>query len=209
MKPRLLILTGFLAVCVGTPCRTDAQAIGEILGTVRDPSGAVLPRAKITAVQTATGLTRSTTTGAEGTYTLPQLPVGTYDVEVEAPGFKSASSTGITLDVSQQRQVDFTLALANAQQQVEVTATPALMTTTNGALGGLVTGEQVQELPLNGRQITNLVMLQPGLNLETDQTGWLAPEWAGNGNRGQTEVAMLDSIDTTDAEMGNVQFWSR
>jgi len=208
MKPRLLILAGFLVVCLGAPCRVKAQAIGEILGTVRDPSGAVLPRAKITAVETATGLTRSTVSGSEGTYTLPQLPVGSYEVTVEAPGFKSATSTGITLDVSQQRQVDFTLALASAQQQVEVTATPALMTTTNGALGGLVTGQQVQELPLNGREITNLVMLQPGLNLETDATGWLAPEWAGNGNRGQTEVAMLDNIDTTDAEMGNVQFWN-
>ena len=125
MKPRLLILAGFFVVCLGAPCRVKAQAIGEILGTVRDPSGAVLPRAKITAIQTATGLTRSTTSDAEGTYTLPQLPVGSYEVTVEAPGFKTATSTGITLDVSQQRQVDFTLALASAQQQVEVTANPS------------------------------------------------------------------------------------
>jgi hypothetical protein len=81
--------------------------------------------------------------------------VGSYEVTVEAPGFKTATSTGITLDVSQDRQVDFTLALASAQQQVEVTATPALMTTTNGSLGGLVTGQQVQQLPLNGRDITD------------------------------------------------------
>ena len=87
MKPRLLVLPGFLAVCLGAPCRVKAQAIGEILGTVRDPSGAVLPRAKITAIQTATGLTRSTISDAEGTYTLPQLPVGSYEVTVEAPGF--------------------------------------------------------------------------------------------------------------------------
>src|SRR5262245_44344421 len=78
MKARLLILTGFLAVFLGAPCRMEAQAIGEILGTVRDPSGAVVPRAKITAVQTDTGLTRSTVSGAEGTFTLPQLPVGSY-----------------------------------------------------------------------------------------------------------------------------------
>jgi hypothetical protein len=208
MRARFLILAGFLVVCLAAPRRLQGQAIGEILGTVRDPTGAVVPKARITAVQTATGLSRSTISGAEGTYTLPQLPVGAYDVTAEVSGFKSATTRGITLDVSQQREVNFTLTLAGAQQQVEVTATSPLLTTTNGSLGGLVTGEQVQTLPLNGREITNLVMLQPGMNHETDSTGWLAPEWAGNGNRGQTEVAMLDNIDTTDAEMGNVQFWN-
>src|SRR5271167_2349673 len=99
MKARLLILAGFLAVCLGAPYRMDAQAIGEILGTVRDPSGAVVPKAKITAVETATGLNRSTISGTEGTFTLPQLPVGSYDITVEAPGFKTATSKGITLDV--------------------------------------------------------------------------------------------------------------
>ena len=208
MKARHLILACVVAVCLGAHCELRAQAIGEILGTVRDPSGAVVPKTKITAVQTATGLARSTVSGPEGTYTLPQLPVGTYTLTAEAAGFNSATSSDITLNVSQDRVVDFTLALATAQQQVEVTAAPPLMTTTNGSLGGLVTGQQVQALPLNGRDITNLVMMQPGMNQETDSTGWLAPEWAGNGNRGQTEVAMLDNIDTTDAEMGNVQFWN-
>jgi hypothetical protein len=182
--------------------------VGQILGTVTDPSGAVVPNAKVTVVEEFTGLSRSTVSTAVGSYTLAQLPVGTYSVTAEASGFKTATTKGITLDVSQQRVVDFTLALAGAQQVVEVTAAPPLLTSTNGALGGLVTGEQVQTLPLNGREITNLVMLQPGMNMETDATGWLAPEWAGNGNRGQTEVATLDNTDTTDAEMGNVQFWN-
>src|SRR5262249_24543445 len=190
------------------PGNVKGQAIGEILGTVRDPTGAVVPQAKITAVETATGLARTTISGAEGTYALPQLPVGTYDGTAGVAGFKSASTRGITLDDSQQRELDFTLTLAGAQQEIEVNAAPPLLTTTNGSLGGLVTGEQVQTLPLNGREITNLVMLQPGMNKETDATGWLAPEWAGNGNRGQTEVATLDNIDASDAEMGNVQFWN-
>jgi hypothetical protein len=207
MNTRLLLLAGFVAVLYA-PSGLRAQAVGEILGTVTDQSGAVVPNVKITAVQTTTSLTRNTVSSAQGTYTLAQLPVGSYDVTVEAPGFKAAKSTGVTLDVSQQRELDFTLSVAGAEQTVEVTAAPPLVTTTNGSLGGLVTGEQVQALPLNGRAITNLVMLQPGLNLETDATGWQAPEWAGNGNRGQTEVAMLDNIDTTDAEMGNVQFWN-
>ena len=208
MKGRILILSGLLVAGLSVPGGLRAQAVGEILGTLTDPTGALVPNAKIIAVQTATGLTRFTVSSTEGSYTLAQLPVGTYDVKVEATGFASATSTGITLDVSQQKELDFKLSVAGTQKTVEVIATAPLVTTTNGSLGGLVTGQQVQTLPLNGRAITNLVMLQPGLNMETDATGWQAPEWAGNGNRGQTEVATLDNIDTTDAEMGNVQFWN-
>lgn len=207
MKQRLLLLVT-LALGLWDPATLRAQAVGQILGTVTDPSGAVVPNVKVTAVQTATGFTRTTFSSTLGTYTLTQLPVGIYDVTAQVSGFRTATSTGVTLDVSQQRQLDFTLSLAGAEQTVEVTAAPPLITTVNGSLGGLVTGQQVQSLPLNGRAITNLVMLQPGLNMETDGTGWQAPEWAGNGNRGQTEVATLDNIDTTDAEMGNVQFWN-
>ncbi|MBV8807634.1 MAG: carboxypeptidase regulatory-like domain-containing protein [Acidobacteriaceae bacterium] len=207
MRGRLALVLS-LATGLFAPPLLRGQAVGEITGTLTDPSGAVMPNVKITALETAMGLIRTTVSSAQGTYTLSQLPVGNYEVTAEAPGFKKATTTGVTLDVSQQRQLDFTLSLQSAEATVEVTAAAPLVTTTNGSLGGLVTGEQVQTLPLNGRQITNLVMLQPGLNYETDQTGWMAPEWAGNGNRGQTEVAMLDNIDTTDAEMGNVQFWN-
>jgi hypothetical protein len=208
MRAREFLLGVFIVLMLSSSYRLRAQAVGQILGTVRDQTGAVVPNCKITAVQVSTGFTRSTVSGAAGSYTLSQLPVGTYEVNAEARGFKKAATTGITLDVSQQRQVDFTLTLAGTQQTVQVTTAPPLLTTTNGSLGGLVTGQQVQTLPLNGRDITNLVMLQPGMNQETDATGWLAPEWAGNGNRGQTEVAMLDNVDASDAEMGNLQFWN-
>jgi Carboxypeptidase regulatory-like domain/Aldo/keto reductase family len=105
-----------------------AQAVGQILGTVTDPSGAVVPNVRISAVQIATGLTRTTVSSAQGTYTLSQLPVGSHDVTVEASGFKTATCTGITLDVSQQRELDFTLSLAGAEEKVEVTAAPPLLT---------------------------------------------------------------------------------
>jgi Carboxypeptidase regulatory-like domain len=146
MKGLLLLLVGFVAG-LSTPSMLRAQAVGQILGTVTDPSGAVMPNVKITAVQAATGLTRTTVSSTQGTYTLSQLPVGTYDVTVQASGFKTATSTGVTLDVSQQRELDFTLSLAGAEEKVEVTAAAPLVTTTNGSLGGLVTGQQVQTLP--------------------------------------------------------------
>ena len=99
----------FLAVCtllfLGAlvPATLWAQAVGEIVGTVKDPSGAVIPSAKVTAVQEGTQLSRSTVSEASGTYSLPDLLVGTYDVRAEANGFKEATSKGVTLDVTQHR----------------------------------------------------------------------------------------------------------
>jgi hypothetical protein len=80
--------------------------------------------------------------------------------------------------------------------------------TTNGTLGGLVSGDQVQTLPLNGRNIANLVMMQPGMAQDTGEMGWVAPQWIGNGNRGETEAATLDGTDASDHEMGTIQFWN-
>jgi hypothetical protein len=76
-------------------------------------------------------------------------------------------------------------------------------------LAGLVSEQQVQTLPLNGRSIQNLVMLQPGMAQDNNGSmGWLSPQWISNGNRGETEVATLDGADATDEEMGTIQFWN-
>jgi hypothetical protein len=186
--------------------------VGEITGTVTDPSGALVPNVKVTAHQPATGASRSTLTSSAGTYTIAALPVGTYTVTAEGPGFKTAVAQDITLDVAQQRSVDFTLALAGVQSTVEVNAAPPLLNTTTGAIAGLVSAEQVQTLPLNGRDITALVFLQPGMAPDTGNMGWqgIQPDhvsmWVSNGNRGETMVGTLDGSDVSDAEMGSVQF---
>jgi hypothetical protein len=185
-----------------------SQAVGTILGTVTDSSGAVIPQAKVTAVRDATQVSQSTLTGSAGTFAIPHLDVGTYTVKVDANGFASETITGVTLDVSQERNLDFRLSLAGVTQTVGVSAAPPLINTTNGSLAGLVSQEQVQELPLNGRSIENLVMLQPGMAQDQGSMGWLAPQWIGNGNRGETAVATLDGADATDSEMGTVQFWN-
>jgi len=181
--------------------------VGEIVGVVKDPSGAVVPSAKVTAVQEGTGFTRSTVSGGSGTYSLAELLVGTYDVTAEAKGFKEATSTGITLDVTQHREVDFTLVLAGTTKTIEVTAAPPTLDTTDATIAGLVNGQQVSTLPLNGRDILNLVMMQPGVNMEVDAS---MPAFgafvAGNGNRGTTGSSYLDSSDTSDNELGGAQF---
>jgi carboxypeptidase family protein/TonB-dependent receptor-like protein len=195
----------FGALLLFVPALAWAQAVGEIVGTVSDPTGAVIPNATVTALQKATGLTRSTITSGAGTYSLPKLPVGSYQVTSQASGFKVAGSD-ISLDVNQQREVNFTLALAGSTTEVAVTAAPPLLTTTNATLGGLVSGQQVVSLPLNGRDITNLVLLQPGVQQEVNSSFPFLNFVAGNGNRGTTGSSYMDNIDTSDNELGGAQF---
>ena len=190
------------------PAPLWSQAVGAIEGTVTDSTGAVIPQAKVTAIRDATQVSQSTLTGTAGTFDLPHLDVGTYTVKAEASGFAVQSITGVTLDVSQERNLDFQLSTAGVTQTVGVTAASPLITTSNGSLAGLVSQQQVEALPLNGRSIQNLVMLQPGMAQDQGSMGWLAPQWISNGNRGETSVATLDGSDATDAEMGTVQFWN-
>ncbi|MGD0009947.1 MAG: carboxypeptidase-like regulatory domain-containing protein [Terriglobia bacterium] len=103
MKTTFVFLCGALLLIAELPSPAWAQAVGEIEGTVKDPSGAVIPGAKVTVVQQGTGISRFTVSGASGTYSLSDLLVGTYDVRAEANGFKEATSKGVTLDVTQHR----------------------------------------------------------------------------------------------------------
>ena len=210
LKAVNLNITGWmlLALVLLLPLPIWAQATGTIVGTVADPSGAVIPGAKVTATNVATGVSQSTVTGSAGTYTIPNLGVGNYNISAEGSGFKTASANAITLDVSQTRQVDFKLALVGVESTVEVNTTPPLLNTTDSTVGGLVSEEQVQTLPLNGRNITGLVLMQPGVVTNTGSMGWMAPQgqWIANGNRGETAVGTLDNADISDAEMGTLQF---
>lgn len=190
------------------PCLAWSQAVGTILGSVADQTGAVIPGAKVTATNTSTQISQTVSANASGEYTLPKLSVGAYTVTATAPGFSDSTTGGLMLDVSQSRSVDFKLAPTGGTQSAVVTAEPPLLNVTDGSLSGLVSEKQIETLPLNGRSIQNLVMLQPGMAPDTGTMGWLSPQWISNGNRGETEVATLDGSDATDAEMGTVQFWN-
>jgi hypothetical protein len=209
-----------LIVCIGAllflaPGLLHAQAVGTITGTVTDPSGAVIAGAKVTATRAETGVAQSTITTSAGSYTIPRLVVGTYNVVVTAQGFKSGRAIDITLDVSQERVVDFTLVLAGVTQSVEVNAAPPLINITNATLAQVVSTEQVADLPLNGRSIDGLTLMQPGVVPETGNMGWqgagMVPNSSynvlvSNGNRGETAVGTLDGADITDAESGTLEF---
>ncbi|MGO8720174.1 MAG: TonB-dependent receptor domain-containing protein [Acidobacteriaceae bacterium] len=201
-------------VCIGLvmifACSTQgwSQAVGSITGTVADLTGAVIPQAKVTATRSDTGVSQTILTTGAGLFTFTHLDVGTYSVTAEAKGFNSKSVSGITVDVTQERNVSFTLSVAGSAQTAEVTAAPPLLDTTNALLSSLVTTQQVVNLPLNGKSIANLVMMQPGVAPNMGGIGLLSPTWSGNGNRAETAEAQLDGADVSDAEMGTIQFWN-
>ena len=204
---RPLLLLAATGACLSVaPGWLRAQAVGEITGRVVDPSGAVMPNVRITATNSATGVSQSTVSSGAGTYTIPRLLVGSYSVTAEARGFKPGVAQDITLDVSQQRQVNFTLALAGVSAKVQVTAAPPLLNTTNGTVGTVVSQEQVENLPVDGRNIENLMTQAPGVVPSTGGMGWMSNELVSSGNRGETEVGSLDGADIGDPEMGTLQF---
>src|SRR5438128_11370536 len=150
-----LLMTGRLAM--------SQLPTATILGTVKDLTGAVIPGALTTAKNVETGLTRTGVSAEDGSYRLSALPVGAYEVRVELPGFRTELRSGLTLTVSQEAVVNFTLQPGAVEQTVVVTEDAPLVNTTSGALGGLVDEQKVAELPLNGRNFIDLTLLTPGI----------------------------------------------
>src|SRR5258708_6155536 len=140
---------------------------GTILGTVKDPSGAVIPRATVTAQNVDTGTSRSISSDESGAYRLAALPVGHYDLRVEASGFKLTTQKGLVLDVGQEAVLNFALEVGTTAEQVVVTGEAPLVNTTTASLGGLVNEQKLAELPMNGRNFLDLVLLSPGISQHT------------------------------------------
>src|SRR5437870_12455095 len=136
-----------------------AQATAQIAGTVKDQSAAVLPGVEITVTQTDTGIARSTVSNETGSYVLPNLPVGPYRLEAALPGFRTFVQTGIVLQVNSNPQINITLEVGQVAETVEVQANATLVETRSTGVGQVIENERILELPLNGRQATDLVVL--------------------------------------------------
>src|SRR5207237_5681190 len=122
-----------------------------ISGFARDSTGAVIPGTTVTAKHTETGLTRTAQTNEEGGYTMPSLPVGSYEVTAEKPGFRQQVRRGITLVVAQEAVVNLTLDVGDLVEKVTVTEETPIVNTTLSSVSGLIKQQQVKELALNGR----------------------------------------------------------
>ncbi len=145
------------------PCKLSrAQTLnGAFHGTVADSTGAVIPGANVVVKNMGTGATREINSDTGGSYTITQILPANYAITVSKAGFKTEVQT-VQLQVAEDREVNFTLQIGQVTQQVEVTAQAASLDTTNSTLGTVVGSTQVVDLPLNGRQFTQMILLSPG-----------------------------------------------
>ncbi len=136
-----------------------AQGTAQISGTVKDPTGAVLPGVVVTATQTETGVARMTVSNETGAYVLPTLPIGPYKLEAALPGFRTFIQTGIVLEVNSNPVINVTLDVGQRTEQVEVQANAALVETRSIGVGQTMEFRRILELPLNGRMVSELITL--------------------------------------------------
>jgi len=182
---------------------TGAQTFrGTILGTVTDSSGAAVPGATIAIKNVDTGLSRTVITTDGGDYSAPELPIGNYSVTAEKSGFKQGVVTGVRVEVSSERRVDFTLQPGEVAEKVEVVgeALPLVESTSN-TLGGIVESKVVTSLPVNGRDYQKLIFLVPGVTGSPDQitdSPGAYGIFSVNGARGRANNFLLDGTDMND-----------
>ncbi|MEO8736695.1 MAG: carboxypeptidase-like regulatory domain-containing protein, partial [Edaphobacter sp.] len=157
-----LIITAFFVLTFSC-CAIAQVTTGSILGTIHDATGAVLPNATVTITDAGKGTKSTKQTDSDGTYNVPFLIPGTYNVSVEMPGFKRSVSNNVVLDIDQKARVDFTLELGGVNETVQVSTAPPLIRLDSSELGEVVGKTQVQNLPLNGRNFASLVYLVPGV----------------------------------------------
>ena len=139
------------------------EAVGRIIGVVTDPTGAVVPRAKVTVTNVATGAKNETVSDAVGSYQVLLLPIGSYTVTAEALGFRRTATSPQNLEISQSLKIDLKLEVGATIETVQVEANPSGVETINATLGATVTTTQIVNAPLNGRNVFDLALLAPGV----------------------------------------------
>jgi carboxypeptidase family protein/TonB-dependent receptor-like protein len=197
------LLLSFAAILLSFASATSAQTFrGTILGTVTDSSGAPIAGAAVAVKNVNTGLSRTVSTSEDGTYSAPELPIGTYALTVEKAGFKQGVVSGLQVEVSSQVRADVALQPGDVTQTVEVTGDelPQVESTSN-VLGGIIESKVVTNLPVNGRDYQKLIFLVPGVagspDQITDSPGSFGT-FSVNGARGRSNNFLLDGTDMND-----------
>ncbi|MEK7407589.1 MAG: TonB-dependent receptor [Acidobacteriota bacterium] len=181
----------------GTVSPAAAQSsTGTISGTVKDPTGAVIPNATITIVHLQTNRQVTATTTDRGQYVSLPLSVGSYRVEAALAGFKRAVRSGVTLEVQQNAQVDLTLEVGELAERVEVTANAPLLEATTATLGKVVDNRRILELPLNTRNVYDLVRLTPGI-AGSISARFDGMNWSAYGTRRRSMDIVIDGATAT------------
>jgi len=208
-----------VAFCLLFPSWLSAQYASSIQGMVSDSSGAVIPGAQIKVINSATNVVRDTLTTADGFYRVVDLIPGTYDIVVDHPGFRTAEQRGVSLASTETVRVDFVLQLGAVSEKVNVQAEVPQVETEQGRISGNVTTQELQELPLNGRNIYNVLALEPGVGGRglaatfgsggggTNNDSFAAenqPEVYASGQRVESNSYLLDGMSVNSMARGGV-----
>jgi carboxypeptidase family protein len=188
-----------------------AQLTAQLTGGIRDASGAVVPGASIVVVNEGTGIKWEAKSNQDGIFTVPLLQPGNYRVSVQAPGFRAVSRTGIQLEVAQTAAMDFTLDVGAATESITVTDSAPLLDSGSNAIGGLVTSEKVEDVPLLGRNSNALVTLVPGVRATRQTTVNPVLEshyqfFSINGSRPNQNQFMLDGGNNTNLTFNGPEY---
>ena len=189
------IVLGFF---LGATLAGWAQTSGTIAGIVKDESGAVVAGAKVTAISATSGEKRSAESSANGQYTVPFLAPGGYRIEVSLPGF-ATSVANVTLGITERIAVDITLKPSQVAEQIEVTSAAPLLQTESAALGRVMEGTSIKELPLSSRNFTQLLALQPGTSGPLNDAGSLGrgtQNISSGGARLGSNSVYIDGVDS-------------
>jgi len=143
------------------------DAAGRIIGTVTDPSGSVIPHARVIVTNTQTNVSSETTTADDGSYQVQLLPIGTYRVSVEAQGFRKSVTNPQTLEINQSLKVDLKLEVGSTAETVQVEATTTGIETTNATVSNTINANEIVNAPLNGRDVMGLAFMMPGVTPTT------------------------------------------
>jgi hypothetical protein len=190
-----------------------AQVSASVSGIITDSSGAPVPLAIVTIQNIETGALRSATTNDLGRYLVLSLPVGQYELRVAKAGFQDSLLTGVSLVIGQEARVDVQLQVGAVKSEVLVTSDVPVVNTTTRDISGLVSEQQVRDLPLNGRSYDLLLPLNPGIvNFTSQKTGGTgisnsttANNFAVSGNRPQQNIFLLNGVEYTGAAENNMQ----
>jgi hypothetical protein len=186
------ILGACLAVCLTCLPAFAQTDTGRILGGVTDKSGAVVPNANVTITDAERGTARTLTTNGAGEYLAPNLSPGQYMIRASAPGFKNIERRGIALEVAKDVRVDFSLEPGDTQTTVTVSEEAPLVDSTSSVLGGTLSNQVINDLPLNGRNFMTLLQMRPGVMAIAGGGKW---SQSSNGLRPEYNVYILNGID--------------
>ncbi|MBI3264908.1 MAG: carboxypeptidase regulatory-like domain-containing protein, partial [Acidobacteria bacterium] len=192
-----------MLLVAGTSLAWAQAGTAGVVGTVKDPQGAVIPGATITATNKATGAVRTTVTNQNGNYNLTALQPGAYSVKIELTGFRTFVHDNVDLRVDSTTRADATLAIGDLSETVTVTESTPILNTTDASVGNVISEETIRNLPVEARNVVHLLSLQPGaVFIPTTNPNTTDPRYgAVAGARADQQNVTLDGVDVNDPQL--------